>query len=56
MIAIVGVAILVYLGHRILTRRMEARAGLAARKSEEETQSADLVENGQEEPSTVSDT
>ncbi len=55
-IVVVGVAILLYLGHRILKRRMERGAGLAVTESDEETQSADLVENGQEEPSTVGDT
>ncbi len=55
-IAIIGVGILVYLGHRILSRRMEAKAGMVSKKSDEETQSHDLVENDEEEPTTVGDT
>lgn len=55
-IAIIGVGILVYLGHRILSRRMEAKAGMVSKKSDEETQSHDVVENDEEEPTTVGDT
>ena len=36
-----------YLGHRILSRRMEASAEPIVKKSDEETQSLDQVENGQ---------
>ncbi len=55
-ILIVGVGVLVFFGHRILTRRMEARLESAAMKSEAESGSNDPVENEEPAASTASDT
>jgi membrane protein DedA with SNARE-associated domain len=55
-IVFVGIAILGYLGHRILTRRMEASTAPTVKKTEKETQSLDQVENETADPSAVGDT
>ncbi|HEX4519329.1 MAG TPA: DedA family protein [Gaiellaceae bacterium] len=54
-LAVVGVAVLVYLGHRILTRRMEARTETIVKKTDEEKQPLDLVENDEEEAARIGD-
>ncbi len=54
-IAIAAVAVPVYLGHRFLSRRMEASAEPLVKKSDIETQSLDPVENDKDAPSAVSD-
>ncbi len=55
-ILIVGVGALAFFGHRILTRRMEARVDSAAMKSRAESVSDDPVENDEPTARTVSDT
>ena len=54
-IAIAAVAVPIYLGHRFLSRRMEASAEPIVKKSDEETQSLDQVGNGKDAPSAVRD-
>lgn len=54
-IVVVGVGVLLYLGHRILVRRMEKSTETIVKKSGEETQSLDQVEKEKDESSSLSD-